>query len=266
MSPTKKKAPYRSPASPTYIKCLAMDDKSVFVGTSTGRVVTIPINKLSEKQTAASAPVTPPSPPSPPDSSPPENSKTSPKTSPKIRTKKSLSVSGGVPPRKPPRKGKRSKATQTMDGKKNPLTRVRSSESPHYGGSEENDSSEQDEIESVFLEQSSVSLHCHRDKVRMLLHILLPRTRRDLTASPSNTSGTSGNNCFNSMPNLSSPGYRLPMGQPLFKSLIVSIGKGHTEYSILPPELEQNIEDASARRERNKSFQLMIWGHKNSLP
>ena len=249
-----KKSPRGSLPAPTSIKCLATDDKTVFIGTSTGRVVTIPVDKLPQKQMLPSP--KPPSPPKPHPSPPQQDTNGG---SPKLRNKRSSTVSGGVAPRKPPRKGKRSKGTQTAD--KLPLTRVRSSESSHYGGSEENDSSEQDEDERVFLEQSAVSLHCHRDKVRTLLHVVLPRSRRELLASANGSGG-----CFNSMPNLSGPGYRLPLGQPLFKSLVVSIGKGHAEYSVFPPEPEQNVEDASARRERNKSFQLMLWGHRNSIP
>ena len=184
-----------------------------------------------------------------------------------MRTRKAASISGGTPPKKPLRKGKRTKGTQTVSESKKstPLTRVRSSESPHNGGSE-NDSSEQDEEESVFLEQSAVSLHSHRDKVRTLLHVVLPKSRRDLTATQRGGGGNNGVDCFNSMPNLSSTGYRLPLGQPLFKSLVVSIGQGHVEYSVLPPEPELNTDDTSARRERNKSFQLMLWGHRNSIP
>lgn len=240
---------------PTSIKCLAVDGRNIFVGTSSGRIVTIPVNMLSQKQILPSPTNTP---------SPPQQG------SPKIRSKmgretKTGSVSGETPPRKPPRKGKRSKGTQTIDRakKSSTLTKVRSSESSNFGGSEGNDSSEHDEVDGVFLDQSAVSLHCHRDKVRMLLHITLPRSRRDL-CSPPNQPGNG--DCFNSMPNLSSTGYRLSLGQPLFKSLVVSIGKGHLEYSTLPPESEQNLEDVSARRERNKAFQLMLWGHRNSIP
>ena len=224
--------------------------------------MTIPVDKLPQKQALPSPkpPSSPMAPHSPkPSPSPPQDSNGG---SPKLRNKRSSTVSGGAPPRKPPRKGRRSKGTQTTE--RLALTRVRSSESSHYGGgSEENDSSEQDEEEAVFLEQSAVSLHCHKNKVRTLLHITLPRSRREL-ASASN--GNSSGLCFNSMPNLSGPGYRLPLGQPLFKSLVVSVGRGHTEYSVLPPEPEANVEDASARRERNKSFQLMLWGHRNSIP
>ena len=254
VSPPLKKSPHGSLPAPTSIKCLATDDKNVFIGTSSGRVVTIPVEKLPQKQMLPSP--KPPLSPKPPASPPQQDTNGG---SPKLRNKRSSTVSGGVAPRKPPRKGKRTKGTQTTD--KLPLARVRSSESSHCGGSEENDSSEQDEDDSVFLEQSAVSLHCHRDKVRTLLHVVLPRSRRELLASANGSGG-----CFNSMPNLSGPGYRLPLGQPLFKSLVVSIGKGHAEYSVLPPEPEQNVEDASARRERNKSFQLMLWGHRNSIP
>ena len=220
----------------------------MFVGTSSGHVVTIPIDKLPQKQSLPSPSDTP--------------FLLHQQISPRERSKKSNSLSGDTPPRKPPRKGKRSRNTQAAE-KSSPLVRVRSSESPHYRGSEENDVSEQDEVESVFLDQSAVSLHCHRGRVRTLLHVTLPKGRCDLTTQQTNSS-TNGDR-FNSMPNLSSAGYRLPLGQPLFKSLVVSIGKGHMEYSIQLPAPEQNVEDASARSEKNKPFQLMVWGHRNSV-
>ena len=248
---TPQKKPGACAPPPISIKCLAMDDQNIFIGTTNGHVVSVPIDKLSQKQTVP--PLCTDSPSSPPQQG-----------GPRVRNKKSNSIDKGTPPRKPPRKVKRTKSTQTVEDSTNPspLTTARSSDSSHYGGSEENDSSEQDEVEGVFLDQSAVSLHCHRDRVRTLLHVVLPKSRRELTTQR----GSDGTSCFNSMPNLSAPGYRLPLGQPLFKSLVVSIGKGHTEYSVLPPESEQNIEDVAARRERNKAFQLMLWGHRNSIP
>lgn len=246
-SPKTKRKP--SHPTPTSIKCLEMDDTSVFIGTSSGHIVTIPKEKLSQKQ----APPSTPSPPRP--------------TVQIDREMKMASVSSPVvvAPRKPPRKGRRSKGTQTTNSSKksksSPLVYACSSDSQHFGGSEENDSSEHDEADGVFLDQSGVSLHCHKDRVRALLYISLPRSRRDLTSqSPNHPQGH-----FNSMPNLSTATYRLPLGQPLFKSLLLSVGKGHLEYSTLLPDPEQNLEDASARRERNKAFQLMLWGHRNSI-
>lgn len=236
-----------------------MDDTSVFIGTSSGHIVTIPKDKLSQKQVAP-----------PPLRTPSLPQQMGPTLQSKIdREMKSAPVSGPgiVPPRKPPRKGRRSKGTQTtnISKKSSPLVHTFRSDSPPFGGSEENDSSEHDEIDGVFLDQSAVSLHCHKDRVRALIHITLPRSRRDLAnQSPNQQQGNGGH--FNSMPNLSSTNYRLPLGQPLFKSLVLSVGKGHLEYSTLPSEPEQNLEDVSARRERNKAFQLMLWGHRNSIP
>ena len=262
-------SPKRSSAgkfvSPTAIKCLATDNEHVYVGTSNGQIVTIPIDKLSQKRAL-------PSPPHPDTSSPLQQASASDLNGTDGDAKGI--PADGIPPRKPPRKGRRSKGTQTVDKSKKSV-RARSSESPFFGGSEENDSSEHDEVNGVFLEQSAVSLHSHKnDKVRTLLHVSLPRSQRDLPSQPGGgggggggrSGGGGGGNCFNSMPNLSGAGHRLPLGQPLFKSLVVSIGKGHVEYSTLPPEPEQNLEDASARRERNKAFQLMLWGHRNSIP
>ena len=252
-SPTKKSPPGTF-VSPTSIKCLSMDDRSIFVGTSSGHIVSIPIEKLSQKQSLHSLSITP--------SSVPQQGG----SEVRAHRKKAGSLSGRTPPKKPPRIGKRSKVTETSDTliHQSPLTRVRGSESSHNGGSEENNSSEHEEVDGVFLDQSAVSLHCHLDKVRTLLHVILPKNKHEVNSHP--TQKDTGSDCFNSMPNLSSAGYRLSQGQPLFKSLVVSVGKGHTEYSILAPDPEQTTEDASARRERNKAFQLMLWGHRNSIP
>ena len=162
----------------------------------------------------------------------------------------------------------KNRGTQTAEKSEKPTSArlgagVRGSESS-CAGSDEVDSTEFDEVDGVFLDQSAVSLHCHKDeKVRTLLHIVLPRTRFSCRTGQQSQAGA----CFNSMPNLSSPPMHRPsLGQPLFKSLLVSVGKGHSEYSISSADSEPSVEESSARRERNESFQLMVWGHKNSIP
>ena len=50
--------------------------------------------------------------------------------------------------------------------------------------------------------------------------------------------------------------------RPAFKSLLVSTGKGHVEYT----EEDYNLdpEEVTAFRERKESFQLQVWGHHNT--
>ena len=235
--------------TPTSIKCLAADSKHVYVGTFNGRIVSIPIEKLPLSQPL---PCPPPPPSPPPQMTPPSQ--------PAKDDKEPEGKQKVVKQMQQKRKSKRTRGTQTADKQSQPP--ARSSESPFHGGSDEVDS-EYDEVDGVFLDQSAVSLHCHKDeKVRMLLHVTLPRSRRNWLTGQQHHTGA----CFNSMPNLSSPLYKLPLGQPLFKSILVSIGKGHAEYSSNPPEPDPNVEDGSAKRERNNAFQLMLWGHRNSIP
>ena len=113
-----------------------------------------------------------------------------------------------------------------------------------------------DEPDGVFQEQSAVALHTHKsEKVKNLLYVPLPIHRVTRSAEGQLVQQ------FRSLPNLSNPLFRLPF-QPLYKSLLISVGKGHTEYSMD----ERNFEETSALRDRNEAFQLLIWGHKNPLP
>lgn len=110
-----------------------------------------------------------------------------------------------------------------------------------------------EEPDGIFQEQSSISLHAHKDhRVKTLLHIPLPRSRPARDSPQFYT--------YSSLPNLSS--YRPNMSHPLYKSVILSAGKGHVEYSMVA-EIESV--DSSAARERNEAFQLLVWGHRNTI-
>ena len=176
----------RSAASlttPTDIKSLLMDEKNIYVGTSNGRIVAIPVEKLRDTSSAENA---------------------------------------------------INEATQ-------------------------NDVASE-EADGIFQQQSAISLHTHKDdRVKTLLHIQLPPDKpprkRDRTLH------------YGSLPNLLSSSqntlYRASMVTPLIKSLILSVGKGHAEYSVSAGA--DTVEESSAMRERNEAFQLLIWGHRNTL-
>ena len=110
----------------------------------------------------------------------------------------------------------------------------------------------------IFQEQSAVSLHTQKDnRVQSLIYIPLPINR---LSRPKDTANLQQTTMYNSLPNLGSM-YRLSISQPLYKSLLVSIGQGHVLYA---PDVE-SVEESSPLRERNESFQLLVWGHRNTL-
>jgi len=107
-------------------------------------------------------------------------------------------------------------------------------------------------------EQSAVSLHTQKDnRVQSLIYIPLPTNR---LSRPKDTVNLQQTTMYSSLPNLGSM-YRLSISQPLYKSLLVSIGQGHVLYA---PDVE-SVEESSPLRERNESFQLLVWGHRNTL-
>ena len=72
---------------------------------------------------------------------------------------------------------------------------------------------------------------------------------------------------YHSMPNLASPcGGRIPFSPPIlsFRSLVISIGKGHIEY-IGNGEFLEKADSSEAHRERHEAFQLLVWGHKSTV-
>lgn len=113
--------------------------------------------------------------------------------------------------------------------------------------------SNKDKVEGVCLGHSAVSLHAQRDnKIKTLLHIPLPAVGNDTQDCPG----------YASLPNLGG-GARGSLGHPLYQSLIVSAGKGHIEYSSCSTEDPEDETAAARIRARNKSFQLLLWGHRS---
>ena len=118
---------------------------------------------------------------------------------------------------------------------------------------------EEGSTDGIYQEQSAVCLHTQKDdKVRTLLHIPLPAAKKSSQTEHQAM-------VYSSLPNLSSslpPRLGAAISLPLYKSFIVSAGKGHIEYSVDP----NSVEESSALRERNASFQLLVWGHRNPIP
>ena len=110
----------------------------------------------------------------------------------------------------------------------------------------------------TFQKQTAVSLHTQKDsKVRSLIYIPLPVSK---LLKPKDTAVLEQTVMYTSLPNLGSM-YRLNISQPLHKSLLISVGRGHVKYTS---DVEC-VEESSPLRERNESFQLLVWGHRNTL-
>ena len=196
---------------PTIIKTMVADDNILYVGTSQGMVVAVPIDNLSKK-----------------DSTKPTEIATDLEGATPIA--KDDGVSGGI-----------SSAT--------------------------------------FLDNCALALHVQKDsRVKSLLHLRLPvpqdhdhSTVEDTDSSPALQS-TESHELQHTLPNVSPEGQESDAGASAapsllsggYRSLIVSAGKGHMEYSAdkdaedmlsLPPNY-------NSLREKNEEHQLLLWGHK----
>lgn len=120
------------------------------------------------------------------------------------------------------------------------------------------------EVGSRCLPHSAVALHSHMDeRVRDLLFLQLP----ELKLSKLNQAAEMVQ--YHSLPNLASPfGGRVPVSPPVlsFRSLLLSVGRGHVEYV---KEREEEVVDGDGsrkamqlHRERHEAFQLLVWAHK----
>ena len=127
-------------------------------------------------------------------------------------------------------------------------------------------------ISSAYIDNCALALHVHKDsRVKSLLHLQLPvqQYHHQLT-DDSVTSTETENQLQHTLPNVS-PESQQSDGTAAatllsggFRSLIVSAGKGHMEYSAdrdaedmlsLPPNY-------NSLREKNEEHQLLVWGHK----
>ena len=127
-----------------------------------------------------------------------------------------------------------------------------------------------EEPEEVYLENCALALHIQKDsRVRSLLHLKLPlkppSPSKLNTPSPSGETGA----LYHSLPNLNSSfGSRMSISPPImsYRSLIISAGKGHMEYSEDPEPDDNGVlpTNYNALRERNDAYQLLVWGHRNA--
>ncbi len=111
----------------------------------------------------------------------------------------------------------------------------------------------------------AVAVHKQMEgKVRTLLHVSLPQAKLSMLKEAAEMLH------YHSMPNLTSPlGGRIPVSPPIlsFRSLLVSAGKGHVEYVCKEEKGEDEAEqdNVEVHRERHEAFQLLVWGHKNTV-
>ena len=117
-----------------------------------------------------------------------------------------------------------------------------------------------DVVCSYSLPRTAVALHSHLEgNVKALLNLTLPRMEESKEAvMPPHT---------HSMPHMSSSsGHSIPVSPPVlnFRSLVISVGEGHVEYK--ETESSPNEDDSiSVHRERHEAFQLLVWGHKDTV-
>ena len=124
-----------------------------------------------------------------------------------------------------------------------------------------------DEPEEVYLDNCALALHIQKDsRVRSLLHLKLPVKPPSKLSSPSHSDAGA---LYHSLPNLNSSfGSRTTISPPImsYRSLIISAGKGHMEYSEDPEPEDTGVlpTNYNALRERNEAYQLLVWGHRNA--
>ena len=124
-----------------------------------------------------------------------------------------------------------------------------------------------EEPEEVYLDNCALALHVQKDsRVRTLLHLKLPIKPPSKLSSPSNSDAGA---LYHSLPNLNSSfGSRMTISPPImsYRSLIISAGKGHMEYSEDPEPEDTGVlpTNYNALRERNEAYQLLVWGHRNA--
>ena len=176
---------------PTIIKTMVADDNMLYVGTSQGMVVAIPIDSLSKDPAAK----------------------------PEIVAEGATGVKNGA-----------------------------------SGG-----------INSVYLDNCALALHVQKDsRVKSLLHLQLPVQHH---SELSDSLLSSKSQLQHTLPSVSPQHQESDTDALLsggYRSLVVSAGKGHMEYSadknaedilILPPNY-------NSLREKNEEHQLLVWGHK----
>ena len=132
--------------------------------------------------------------------------------------------------------------------------------------------------------KTSISLDGHKDIVKGILHIQLPESTQvspplanGLSSSTLNLSGMQTLSPAISLPSLldttdhtstvashsNTPAGATPSkpgDRAVYRSLLVSAGRGHKNYLTTGERIEEN----TALRERNDAHQLMVWGFPNT--
>lgn len=219
------------------IKSIVADSHTVYIGTSTGKIISVPISYLSNLHL------------------------TSPTSDEGIDSPVSFSVSnspshGATPTDEVDGLLKRKKRVKKKDSKKKEAIEVKDDEW------EELHFSKEDTDGGHHLEDNAISLHTHNgNQVQNLIHLQLPDNQISKLKVPTDPVP------YHSMPNLSTGlSGRSPISPPIvtYRSLILSAGKGHMEYVT---ETDKLVDESvsGTLRERNEAFQLLVWGHRNVL-
>ncbi len=254
---------------------MVADGNLLYVGTSNGKVVTIPISALCtdvaqewciisqgslEEKTIREE----------------EDTSATTKKSKESKEEKKKGRHSKEPPDEEDKKGRRSKEPPNEErkqkrtkenkhsreedkaGKKSPESK--NSKEPKAPSLKEEAKAREvalQEMRAHSLSRSAVAVHSHMDeRVRDLLFLRLPEMKLSKLKPAAEMMQ------YHSLPNLASPygGGRIPVSPPIlsFRSLVLSVGRGHVEYVGGKGE-----EDGGRHRERHEAFQLLVWGHKN---
>ena len=126
-------------------------------------------------------------------------------------------------------------------------------------------------INTAHLDNCALALHVQKDsRVKSLLHLQLPMQHHPVANdSPSSSEGQL-QHVLPNLPPQSSASFQgnyhdaALLSASGYRSLIVSAGKGHMEYSA-----DKDAEDTlklppnyNSLREKNEEHQLLVWGHK----
>ena len=120
------------------------------------------------------------------------------------------------------------------------------------------------------LKNCALALHVQKDsRVKSLLQIQLPIQHP--SGELDSTSQSSEDALKHSLPDLPPSSFSNESGSPSivsYRSLVISAGKGHMEYSQDPePKHDGKLPttDYDAQREKNKEHQLLVWGHRIAI-
>lgn len=219
--------PPRLISVPTDIKTMVTDTDHLYLGTSNGKVVTVPLKALKQKSHLPEILM-----------------------SQELEEIKEVKEVRCVKQHKRDHKGsKEAKEASRQDNDSSPSSK------------ESKSAKEREEMALRCLPLSAAAVHSHMDeRVRELLFLRLPEMKLTKLKQAAEMLQ------YHSLPNLASPyGGRIPISPPImsFRSLVISVGKGHVEYVKERGDVSAD-ENSGIQRERHETFQLLVWGHKNT--